>query len=40
MAKLTTTRIILALTVAKDWHIYKVDVDNAFVHGDLNEEYI
>jgi len=38
VAKLNTVRVLLSLAVNQDWPLYQLDVKNAFLNGDLEEE--
>ena len=38
VAKMTTVQTVIALTVARGWHLHKMDVKNVFFQGELEEE--
>lgn len=38
MVKLTTAHKLLAVAAVRNWKLHKMDVHNAFLHGDLSEE--
>ena len=38
VAKMTTVRTILSIAASQSWRLHQMDVKNAFLHGDLQEE--
>jgi len=39
VVKMTTIRVILSIVVVENLHLEELDVKNAFLHGDIEEDF-
>ncbi|GKA30496.1 retrovirus-related pol polyprotein from transposon TNT 1-94 [Tanacetum coccineum] len=38
VAKLAIVRVLIAIAIAKQWSLHQLDINNAFLHGSIEEE--
>ena len=38
VARLTTIHTLIAVAAARHWSLFQMDMKNAFINGDLNDE--
>ena len=38
VAKMVTVWVLLSIPILRGWHLHKLDVNNAFLNGDLDNK--